>query len=148
MRKLRWLIVCLGALLLVTACKEIPAENKGESLQALLDGNQKIEQLYQAHTSDVWVTGVGEVTRILPDDNEGLKHQKFILRLSNQDLTIQIAHDISIGQRVDGLKVGDEIKFVGEYYYNKQGGGVHWTHHDNSGKTKGGYLIKDGKMYK
>lgn len=41
----------------------------------------RLKQAYENHQSDVQVRGSGTVYRVLPDDNKGSRHQKFILRL-------------------------------------------------------------------
>lgn len=69
------------------------------------------------------------MTRLLADDNDGSRHQRFILKVKSGH-TLLVAHNIDLAARIDGLAVGDDIAFYGEYYYNEQGGGVHWTHHD------------------
>jgi hypothetical protein len=37
------------------------------------------------------------------------------------------------------------VQFSGEYIYNKEGGFVHWTHHDPKGSHSAGYLEVNGK---
>jgi hypothetical protein len=91
-----------------------------------------LKQVYESHQSDVQVSGSGNVIRVLPDDNQGSRHQKFILRLySNQ--TILISHNIDLAPRVLNLNVGDTVEFNGEYEWNSKGGVVHWTHRDLRG---------------
>jgi len=92
------------------------------------------------------VEGIGVVTRILDDDNDGEAHQRFILQLSN-DMTLLIAHNIDVAPRLDGLKVGDTVQFYGYYYYNDEGGGIHWTHKSSDSSHVSGYLIWNGVKY-
>jgi hypothetical protein len=102
---------------------------------------------YQTKQSEIQVSGTGKVTRILSDDTEGSKHQRFILKLpSNQ--TLLIAHNIDLAPRVESLKVGDTISFYGVYEWNSKGGTVHWTHHDPRGKHVCGWLKRGSKTYK
>jgi hypothetical protein len=89
----------------------------------------------------------GVVTRILPDDLVGSRHQKFILRLANGE-TLLVAHNIDIAPRVNGLQVGDVVEFNGVFETNAQGGVIHWTHHDPSGRRPGGWLRHNGRFYK
>jgi len=105
-----------------------------------------LDRVFQEKKSDVQVSGSGKVMKILPDDKDGNRHQKFILKLSS-NLTILVAHNIDLAQRIEDLKAGDEVSFYGEYEWNKQGGLVHWTHHDPSKKHKDGWLKHKGKIY-
>jgi len=105
-----------------------------------------LEKAFKNNQSDIQVGGSGKVIKILPDDTQGSRHQKFILKL-NSGQTILIAHNIDIAPRISALNVGDHINFYGEYEWNPKGGVVHWTHHDPSGRHEGGWLNHDGKIY-
>jgi len=96
--------------------------------------------------SDVAVHGYGVVTRLLPDDTNGIRHQRFIIQLDS-GLTLLVAHNISRAHRVDVLKVGDRIEFKGEYEWNPQGGVVHWTHRDPAGRHSPGWLKCNGATF-
>jgi hypothetical protein len=61
-------------------------------------GNQAIATAYKNRTSDVQVGGSGVVAKVLPDDNKGSRHQRFILRLSTGH-TILIAHNIDLAPK-------------------------------------------------
>jgi hypothetical protein len=105
-----------------------------------------IETAFKNRQSDIQVGGSGKVIKILPDDTQGSRHQKFIIRL-NSGQTLLIAHNIDIAPRISTLKTGDHINFYGEYEWNSKGGVVHWTHHDPHGNHEGGWLNHNGKMY-
>ncbi|MDR1483485.1 MAG: DUF3465 domain-containing protein, partial [Planctomycetaceae bacterium] len=104
-----------------------------------------IKDLFNKRQSDVQVRGNGVVTRILPDDNDGARHQRFILKL-NSGQTLLIAHNIDIAPRLGNLAIGEEVEFYGEYYYNSEGGGIHWTHDDPNNKHIPGYLKRNGNI--
>jgi hypothetical protein len=106
-----------------------------------------IKELFDEKKTDVWVSGKGNVTRILSDDNEGDRHQRFILEMSTGQ-TLLIAHNIDIAPYLEGLEKGDIVSFYGEYYWSDEGGGIHWTHHDPDGSSDGGWLKCDGETYK
>jgi len=106
----------------------------------------RLAQLFASQTSDVQVQGQGTVTRVLADDTEGGRHQRFILTLASGQ-TLLVAHNIDIAPRLDGLAVGDRVGFYGEYVYTAQGGTIHWTHHDPGGTHVAGWLEWDGKRY-
>lgn len=86
------------------------------------------------------------VKRILPDDNDGSRHQRFILELGSGHALL-IAHNIDVAPRISGLREGDRVEFRGDYEWNPEGGVVHWTHHDAGGRHPGGWLIHKGKTY-
>lgn len=102
-------------------------------------------------TSESWragqqVRGTGTVSRLLPDDNDGSRHQRFILQLSSGQ-TLLIAHNIDLAPRVSSLREGDTVSFYGEYEPNDQGGVIHWTHHDPRGSHPGGWIEHKGRRY-
>ena len=111
-----------------------------------VSSDDTILQLYEQQDTGTWVSGSGTVTRLLADDTQGDAHQRFLLELANGHSLI-IVHNIDIAPRLEGLAVGDTVRFHGEYYYNEQGGGIHWTHHDPSGRKDGGYLEWNGEVY-
>jgi len=92
------------------------------------------------------VQGAGQVVRILSDDNDGSRHQRFILELS-PGRTVLVAHNIDLAPRVPSLREGDRVSFYGEYETNPQGGVIHWTHHDPQGMHVAGWLEHNGKRY-
>ncbi len=106
----------------------------------------QIAAAYENRTSDVQVRGEGIVTRILSDDNEGNRHQRFILRLENGQHLL-IAHNIDLAPRIDSLAEGDKVAFYGEYEWNSKGGVIHWTHHDPGGHHADGWLKHEGHTY-
>lgn len=105
-----------------------------------------LNEAYKNHKSNVQVQGSGKVIRILSDDNQGSRHQKFILKLSSGN-TILIAHNIDLAPRVKSISKGDTVQFFGEYEWNKKGGVVHWTHRDPNGHHIGGWLKHNGRTY-
>lgn len=108
--------------------------------------DSSIQNAYNNRQSDLQVQGVGIVSRVLPDDLEGSRHQKFILKLVSGQ-TLLISHNIDLAPRVSGLTVGDTVEFYGEYEWNSKGGVIHWTHHDPNNNHVGGWLKHDGKTY-
>lgn len=88
----------------------------------------------------------GNVIRLLSDDNDGSRHQRFIIKLSSGK-TLLVAHNIDIAPKIYSLQKGDEVSFCGEYEYNSKGGVIHWTHHDPRGRNAGGWLEHKGRKY-
>lgn len=100
----------------------------------------------QAFIAGEQVTGVGTVDRLLPDENEGSRHQRFILRLDS-GRTLLVAHNIDLAPRISELQPGDRIEFNGEFEPNALGGVIHWTHHDPQGAHEDGWLKHRGRVY-
>lgn len=117
-----------------------------ETADAADGGAARIAELYESELSDVQVQGSGRVVRLLSDDVEGDRHQRFILELEG-GMTLLVAHNIDDFPRLDGLAVGDEVAFNGEYEWGELGGTIHWTHRDNHGDHVDGWLEWHGKRY-
>lgn len=110
------------------------------------DGLEMIRQAYDQKKGDVQVQASGQVKAILRDDNEGSRHQKFILSLQN-GLTVLVAHNIDLAPRIENLKKGDWVEFHGEYEFSDQGGVIHWTHRDPQHKHIDGWLKFNARTY-
>lgn len=118
-----------------------------ERRPTLLVDDSPIRRAFASGASDIQVEGEGTVIRVLPDDLKGPRHQRFIVRLASGQ-TLLVTHNIDIAPRIDGLKVGDSVRFNGEYVWNKKGGVIHWTHHDPQGRHVAGWLKHNGKTFK
>lgn len=105
-----------------------------------------IGRAFDAGTSGVQVEDEGVVTRILADDSDGSRHQRFVLRLASGQ-TVLVAHNIDVAPRVTGLKEGDSVRFYGEYAWNAEGGVIHWTHRDAKGRHAAGWVKHNGRTY-
>ena len=108
--------------------------------------NDAIARAFASGASDVQVEGEGTVIRLLPDDTNGARHQRFIVELASGQ-TLLVAHNIDIAPRIAGLAPGDSVRFSGEYVWNAKGGVVHWTHRDPQGRHAAGWIVHSGKTY-
>jgi len=90
--------------------------------------------------------GSGRVVALLPDDNKGSRHQRFIVEV-DPGFTVLLAHNIDLAPRVAPLATGDRVSFNGEYVWNEKGGVVHWTHHDPGGRHVDGWIQREGQIY-
>lgn len=88
----------------------------------------------------------GFVRRLLSDDNDGSRHQRFILDIG-AGRTLLIAHNIDLAERIP-LGIGDRVRARGMYEWNDLGGLMHWTHHDPLGVEDGGYVRYRRKDYR
>lgn len=114
---------------------------------AARDGNDAaIENAFSNRLGSELVEGKGTVVKMLADDNDGSRHQRFILRLDS-GRTLLISHNIDLAPRIDGLRTGDTVAFYGEYEWNSKGGVIHWTHHDPQGRHPAGWIRHDGRTY-
>ena len=126
-------------------------QNSQSNESSSFDQNQQnglslIQQAFDRRQSNVQVQSVGRVKAVLADDNEGSRHQKFILGLDN-GLTVLVAHNIDLAPRIKNIQKGDTVEFYGEYEYTEKGGVIHWTHHDPQNRHVGGWLKYEGEIY-
>ena len=105
-----------------------------------------IENAFENRLGNLQVTGQGTVVKLLADDTDGSRHQRFVVRL-NSGRTLLVSHNIDLAPRIDTLRVGDTIAFHGEYEWNPKGGVIHWTHHDPQGTHPAGWIKHDGRTY-
>ncbi len=125
------------------ALNEAPSSVSEQRAEA---SDAAIANAFSNHESNLQVSGQGVVTRLLPDDNNGSRHQKFIIKLPSGQ-TLLISHNIDLAPRINSLREGDAIEFYGEYEWNEKGGVVHWTHRDPNGSHEAGWLQHQGNRY-
>lgn len=116
------------------------------SVERTNDGDQVLASAFENRQSNVQVQGSGEVTKVLSDDNEGSRHQRFIVQLASRQ-TVLVSHNIDLANRIDSLRTGDRVEFYGEYEWNAQGGVIHWTHRDPRGSHVAGWIKHKGRTY-
>ncbi|WP_448562565.1 DUF3465 domain-containing protein [Trichothermofontia sp.] len=123
-----------------------PPSSPGTSTSPAGTFEQRLRSAFERRQSNLQIAGWGTVVRLLSDDWEGNRHQRFILRLRSGQ-TLLVAHNIDLAPRVPSLRVGDIVEFYGEYEWNEQGGVIHWTHRDPTGRHVDGWLKHKGKIY-
>lgn len=101
-------------------------------------GEAAVAEAFEQRRSNLWVEVTGTVERLLPDDLEGARHQRFILALSSGQ-TLLIVHNLDLAPRAP-VERGSRVTVRGEYEWNEQGGVIHWTHHDPDGRRPGGWI--------
>jgi hypothetical protein len=122
------------------------AESATQASLPAADTFDIVSRAFRDRRSNVQVMSEGTVARVLADDTNGSRHQRFLLRLKSGQ-TVLVAHNIDLAPRVEGLRQGDSVAFSGEYEWNERGGVVHWTHKDPAGKHAAGWLRYDRKVY-
>jgi len=95
------------AVIFVSCASHDPATERS----ATPHGDSAIGRAFASGTSDVQVEGEGRVIRILSDDVDGSRHQRFIVQLASGQ-TLLITHNIDLAPRIAGLKVWDSVGFT------------------------------------
>lgn len=129
----------------LTGNSRVPTESRPVQ-DSTVASDKVLATLFSERKSSVQVQGAGVVTKLLPDDNDGNRHQRFIVKLASGQ-TLLIAHNIDQAARIEGLKPGDRVEFNGEYEWNHQGGVIHWTHRDPAGRHLPGWIRHKGRTY-
>lgn len=119
---------------------------RADSLDLMLTPVSELASFFENQESNKQVLVKGVITRLLADDIDGDAHQRFIIRLDN-DQTLLIAHNIDLAPRVPDIKTNQLIYVYGEYEYNDEGGVVHWTHKDPDGSHEDGFIFYNGVQY-
>ena len=143
---LQIVIIVAAAALYWFQLGDVPESTLSTDTAPAVTQKGEIDVAREAGRSDVIVQQGGRVIKILPDDTQGSRHQKFIVRL-HSGATVLVAHNIDLAPRVGGLKEGDWVVMKGEYEWNDKGGVVHWTHRDPNGSHPHGWLEVAGKRY-
>ncbi|MFN7960979.1 MAG: DUF3465 domain-containing protein [Thermoanaerobaculia bacterium] len=125
-----------------TWVRPVAGGRRSENARAI---STELSRALAGHLRDVWVEGSGEVTRLLPDDNQGSRHQRFLLRLEDGQ-SLLVAHNLDLAPRVP-VAEGDEVEFRGQLEWNDHGPLVHWTHHAPDSHHTGGWLRHQGQLY-
>ena len=141
------IILFVIAIIIIGVTKREKDPATSSPVVSAINNNQVLVDAFRNRRSNLQVQGAGTVVKVLPDDTQGSKHQKFILKVTPKQ-TVLIAHNIDLAPRVASLKEGDTVEFCGEYEWSHQGGVIHWTHHDPGGRHKSGWLQHGGKTYK
>lgn len=105
-----------------------------------------VAEAFRTHRSNVEVETGGRVLRVLPDDQEGSRHQRFIVRMAG-GISVLVAHNVDLAPRVP-VTPGDSVELRGEYEWNDRGGVIHWTHHDPDGRREGGWIRHASRLYR
>lgn len=138
------IIIVTGAALNAYKAKSLPflpspanqTENISNVLQAAFNNQER----------NLQIRGAGRVYKILPDDMDGSRHQRFLIRTAAGQ-SVLVAHNIDLAEKIHSLETGDIIEFYGEYEWSPKGGVIHWTHHDPNGSHVNGWLKHRGIIY-
>ena len=104
-----------------------------------------VRAAFEDGLSGIWLQAEGRVLRILRDDEDGSRHQRFILDAGGGQ-TVLVSHNIDLARRLP-LVDGDTVSLRGRYEWNDRGGVIHWTHRDPAGREDGGWIEHGGIRY-
>lgn len=135
-----------GVTLAILAVALVAVWLDGGAPSSTAGGDAEVRVLFEAGRSGEMVTVEGVVERVLPPDDDGSPHQRFIVELASGQ-TLLIAHNLVLAEAVP-LREGDPVRVHGEYEWNDRGGLLHWTHHDPEGRRAGGWIEHRGERYR
>ncbi|HUA08549.1 MAG TPA: DUF3465 domain-containing protein [Candidatus Acidoferrales bacterium] len=135
---LRYRALALGLALAAAGCSGHPEQ----------PDNARICAAYGSGQSGVEVIGSGTVLALLGTSNgRSGEHEGFLLKLTGQcDLALRIETNVDITGPVP-LQPGETVVVKGQFEDDADGGVIHWTHHDPSGRHITGYVEAGGKFY-
>lgn len=105
----------------------------------------RVFQAFKAKKSNIMVEVGGEVAAILPDIEDDVVYQQFIMQLNNNHLVV-VSHNTDISPPVP-VGPGSHVRVRGEYDWTPDGGLIHWTHSDPSGVREGGWIETHGDRF-
>lgn len=146
MKKLVLICLAMAAAYFGGIERFIPARDDVGTNASASGADAVVAAAFENRRSDVQIEGSGRVTRVLPDDSDGSRHQRFILELASGQ-TLLVAHNIDLANRVASIRAGDRVEFKGEYEWNARGGVVHWTHRDPQRSHVDGWIKHNGHTY-
>ncbi len=152
MKRLLTLLLAVAAAWLVypqfPTSKRSPSAEPPATYRDVADigGAAQIERAAREQRGNLQVEVQASVSKLLKDDNNGSRHQRFIVSLSSGH-TLLVAHNIDLAARINNLQPGDAVTIYGEYEWNPQGGVMHWTHRDPAGRHIAGWIKHNGHVY-
>jgi hypothetical protein len=124
----------------------LPVNNTEQAQSATPSTIITVDSAYENRSSNISVEGQGTVVKVLADDDNGSRHQKFLVKVASGKILL-FAHNIDLAPRIENIKIGDQISFRGEYVFNPKGGVIHWTHKDPRGEHVDGWIKYNDKTY-
>ncbi|MGP6192592.1 MAG: DUF3465 domain-containing protein [Vulcanimicrobiaceae bacterium] len=114
------------------------------------DSNAAVYDAWRQQRSHLEVTASGSVASVLgirpgPSGN----HEGFLLHLrgaGGHGLTVRVEDNIDLTGPIS-IAPGDDVEVRGEYIYDSNGGLIHYTHRDPSGRHAGGYVKAEGRTF-
>ena len=146
MKQLLLAIAFVAALYLGLSQRSPPPPEAAAPTTSKRPSPDALQAAFTNQRSGVQVSGEGTVRQTLRDDNQGSRHQRFLLEMPSGQ-TLLVAHNIDLAPRIASLAKGDTVAFNGVYEWNAQGGVIHWTHRDPQERHLAGWLQHRGQTY-
>jgi len=140
--RLRWYLAAITVLAVLAAGAWWWQARPGYEVEA---GFAVVEDAFRSRQSSIMAEVTGTVARVLLDDKDDLRNQKFIIRLPN-DQSVLVVHDQKAGRRVP-VSVGDTVLVRGEYMWTETGGTLRNTQRDFSPRRLHGWIDHKGDRY-
>lgn len=115
------------------------------ALALVNDDSALVQAIHRDQNVNFIEAGQMVVQAILPDDTQGLPHQKWLVRLSDNS-TLELVYNSDMGQRVP-LSVGQVVSAGGQLIIAQQGPLLHWLHADPRQHRPDGYVFVNGTYY-
>jgi hypothetical protein len=113
-------------------------------------GNGVVYDAWRAGRSNVEVTAEGSIASILGNSGgPSGTHEGFLLHLrgaSGHGLTVRVEDNVDLTGQVP-LSEGEDVEVRGEYVYDANGGVIHYTHRDPSGRHAAGFIRAGDTLY-
>jgi hypothetical protein len=141
-RKQTWIIAVIAIALALVALALVWQSRPGYEVRS---GFAAVQDAHRHRQTGFMAEVEGIVARILMDDREDRRNQKFTIRLTNGQMLLVI-HDQEAAGRVP-LSVGDTVLVRGEYVWTEMGGTLRHTQRDYSTRRLHGWIDHQGERY-
>lgn len=109
------------------------------------DDSAIVQAIHQNQDVNYIEAGNMVVKRLLPDDTQGLPHQKWLVRLSDNS-TLELIYNTDMGAHIP-LQEGQTVSAGGQLIMGDQGPLLHWLHSDPRQHRPDGYVYVNGTYY-
>jgi hypothetical protein len=141
-RKQTWIIAVIAIALALVALALVWQSRPGYEVRS---GFAAVQDAHLYRQTGFIAEVEGIVARILMDDREDRRNQKFTIRLTNGQMLLVI-HDQEVAGRVP-VSVGDTVLVRGEYVWTETGGTLRHTQRDYSTRRLHGWIDHRGERY-
>jgi hypothetical protein len=131
-----WLVGCGSSALQPAQAPQVSAASQAQDLAA------------SGRVPTNFTVVMGVVIKLLPADNHGLPHQKFVIQEiePRAGRILEVAHNTSMAPPVEDLRKGDRVIIRGVLFSGVRNG-IHWTHHAKRPGDAGFIKTEDGRIY-